>query len=148
MTIENNIIESVYQTLFSNTNLNNFLNNKKDIYKGTPSQEQANSKNYIVIEKGKRTTTRTLFDGKKPIAKYYTLDILILVNYTQETKQDGLEKFNELIAIIENAMDSSTFITEKIEHIDTDPDIESGKVLQRQSLIAYQFTGTYNTGNL
>lgn len=153
MPIEYSIIESVYQTLTNDASLRKFLDSKKDIYKGFPSNDQKFSKNTIIVEPMQFRILSTNYISKTECARRFSLDISVFVGYTQETKQESLEKFLELTAIVSSAIDLSPYIASntmitKIELIEIDKDFETDRLLFRQSEIKYEITGIYTSGNL
>jgi hypothetical protein len=153
MTIQNDILESVYQTLINYANLEKFVE-KKDIFIGVPSVEQNFSKNSIVIEPALFNILQTNFISKTESARRYSFEISIFADYTQDSKDDNLKKFLEFVAMIPNAIDSSSYISSntsifKVELLEIGTDFASkDKILTRGAEIKYQFTGAYNSGNL
>jgi len=154
MSIEYSIIESVYQTLISDSSLNKFVTPKKDIYKGIPTNEQNVSKNSITIEPDVFKILETNFISKTEAARRFSCDLILLIDYTQETKQESLEKFLEFTALIVNSIDKSTYILsntaiKKVELVEIEEIVvDKNRLLVRGAGIKYQFTGVYNTGNL
>ena len=153
MSIEFDIIKSVYDTLFNNVGLRKYINSKTDIYKGFPTNEQNKSKNLIIIESDTFVVTNETYISSTQTLRQFESNILVFVGFTQETKQDDLQKFLTFTAEVSNAIDLSTYIiaNKKIKRVqltDIKKDYQTDRLMFRQAEISYKITGDYITGTL
>lgn len=153
MSIQNDIIESLYETLTNDADLKDYVKDS-NIFKGFPSSEQNSCKNFIVIEPSSFDIVNSLNVNKAENRNYkFAFQVTIHAGFTAEHPQDTLEKFLDFTSKICNSIDQSTSIQSNtsiygFRFISKKDESFLDKILFRESTITYEFTGTYKQGNL